>query len=367
MEGASFEASAGEINALLNAGGIEATLHGDASVRVSGVASIHSAGPSDLSFVRDEGYLRAWSSSASGVTLVTESLMQGEAGEAMRGATDRAVLAVPDADLALVALLSYVQGAIPSSHPPVGVHPTAVIDDDAAVDPSAHIGAYVTVGPGASIGPETVVRAHCSVGLGAAIGAQCILHERVTLGDRCSVGDRTTLHSGVVVGADGFGYRPPAPEAGLGPFPVKIPHVGIVRIGNDVEIGANTCIDRATHGVTSILDGCKIDNHVQIGHNCTIGPGAIICGQCGIAGSVTVGAGATLAGGACIGDNKTVHAGAIVAGMSGVACDVPAGETWWGIPARPIQRYLRKQAALEWLVGAMKPLRRALRDQEHEA
>ena len=218
--GASFEASAGEIHALLNAGGIDAQLLGDASVRVTGVAPITRASRADLAFVRDEGYLVQWRKSDAGVTLVSAPLMVTDAGEALREPGNRAVIVVPDADLALIALLSYVQGAMPAGDPERGVHPTAVVDPSATIEESASVGPYVTIGAGVTIGADTVVRAHCSIGMGASVGEGAVLRERVTLGDRCEGGPRSILHAGVAIGADGFGYRPPAPEHGHGPFPV---------------------------------------------------------------------------------------------------------------------------------------------------
>ncbi|GAB4556063.1 MAG: UDP-3-O-(3-hydroxymyristoyl)glucosamine N-acyltransferase [Phycisphaerales bacterium] len=365
-DGASFEASAGEIAGLLSAGGMDARVIGDASVRVSRVEPIDRAGPEALAFVRSEAYLRAWAPSRAGVTLVSAPLMELDAAAPLHEAADRAVIVVPDADLALVALLAFMQQALPSGDPEPGVHPTAVIDPSATVGQGCRIGPYAVVGAGASIGDNSVLRAHAVIGVGARVGASCVLREHVVLGDRCELGDRAVLHTGVRIGADGFGYRPPNPALGTGPYLVKIPHLGIVRIGSDVEIGANSCVDRATYGVTEIHDGVKIDNIVQIGHNCTIGAGTIICGCCGVGGSTRIGTGVTVGGGTGVADNLVLGDACMIGASSGVTCNVPAGEVWAGTPARALRRHLRKQASLDWLADAIAPLRQLLRERGHD-
>lgn len=366
-EEASFQASAGEIAALLGAGGMDVRLIGTPEIRVRSVAPIDRAEAHDLAFVRDARYLQWWPASRAGVTLVSAPLMSESHASALEAASDRAVVVVPDADLALVALLGHVKGTMPSGDPEAGVHPTAIVHESVTLGEGVAIGAYVCVGAGAVIGDDAVIRAHSIIGLGATVGEKSVLRERVVLGDRCSIGTRCTLHAGVVIGADGFGYRPPAPEAGLGPHHVKIPHIGTVAIGDDVEIGANSCVDRATHGVTRIGSGTKIDNLCQVGHNVTMGTNVIMCGDSAIGGSSTVGDNVTLAGQVGVADNITVGAGAMVTAKSGATRNVAAGEIVSGIRACPVRKDLRKQAVNKWLAEHIGALRDLLRKEGHDA
>ena len=218
---------------------------------------------------------------------------------------------------------------------PVGVaataqiHPDAVLGADVAVEPGAVVAA------GARIGDRTAIGAGTVVGMGAAVGSDCRLLANVTLYDGVHVGDRAILHSGCVIGADGFGYAPGPRGA------TKIHHLGSVRIGDDVEIGANSCIDRGTLGDTTIGDRTKIDNLCQVGHNVWIGTDVLVAGMTGIGGSARIGDRVTLAGYVGIADHVTIGAGATVGARSGVHKDVPAGETWMGAPAVPHRAFAR--------------------------
>jgi UDP-3-O-[3-hydroxymyristoyl] glucosamine N-acyltransferase len=193
--------------------------------------------------------------------------------------------------------------------------------------------------------------ASVTIGAAAAVGRGTVLHPGVVMGERCRVGAGCILHGGVIIGADGFGYRPS--ERG----PVKVPHIGNVEIGNAVEIGANSCIDRAKFGSTTIGDGTKIDNLVQIAHNCRIGRGCLICGVTGMAGSVTLGDGVIVGGHVGIADNLTIGDRAVIAAKSGVICNVPAGETWWGFPAAPARSAARCYAIHRDLPNLIKRVR----------
>lgn len=215
----------------------------------------------------------------------------------------------------------------PESEP--GAHRAAAVHETAVLGPGASVGACAVVGKGARIGADTTIGAGCVVGGGVRIGDNCVLHPNSTVLDNCELGNRVILHSGVVIGADGFGY---VPQDGVH---VKIPQVGRVVIEDDVEIGANSCVDRATIGETRIGKGTKIDNLVQIGHNCKIGCGVIICGSVGISGTCTVGDGAVIAGQVGVADHVTIGARAIVGGKSAVMNNVPDGKFYSGIPAAP--------------------------------
>ncbi len=241
---------------------------------------------------------------------------------------------------------------------PRGVHPTAV------VDPTAVLGADVTVGPGAVIG------AGCTVGDGSVVGPRCVLLRNVSLGGGCRLvanvtvyddtvlGDRVIAHAGSVLGADGFGYL------FVNGRQEKIPQVGRVVIGNDVEIGACACIDRAMMGETRIADGVKIDNLVQVGHNCVIGEHTILCAQVGLAGSTTVGRGCYLAGQVGSAGHLTVGDGVLVGGQSGLAADVPAGTKYFGSPAVEATLEKRMYIALRQLPDMLKSLKKLIKEHE---
>ena len=218
-----------------------------------------------------------------------------------------------------------LEGVAPEAH----VHPEAELGHGVAVGPGAVLGRRARVGSGTVIGPG------CILGDGATIGADSLLHANVTIYDDVRIGDRALLHGGCVLGADGFGFAA-GPQGA-----VKIHHLGGVRIGDDVEIGANTCVDRGTLRDTSIGDRTKIDNLCQIGHNASIGSDVLIAGMTGIGGSAHVGDRVTIAGYVGIADHVRIGEGATIGARSGVHKDVPAGETWIGAPAMPHRAFAR--------------------------
>jgi UDP-3-O-[3-hydroxymyristoyl] glucosamine N-acyltransferase len=242
-----------------------------------------------------------------------------------------------------------------------GVHPTAVIGQDTEVAPSAAIGPHAVIGPGVRIGERTSVGPHCAIGAGARIGADGMLHAHVTIYDHVSIGDRAVLHSGCVLGADGFGFvRGPDGYR-------KFPQIGRVEIGDDVEIGANTCVDRAALGVTRIGDGVKLDNLVHIGHNCTIGCHVVIAAQTGLSGGVVVEDYAVIGGQVGIGDKARIETGAVLGSGCGILTSkiVRKGQVVWGTPARPLKDHLEQLANLSRLPQLRKELaelKKQLRD-----
>lgn len=229
----------------------------------------------------------------------------------------------------------------PLAHEP-GIHPTAVVSPLACVDPSAVVGPYAVVAD-AEIGPGCVIHAHCFVGDRCVIGAGSILYPRVTLVMNVTLGRECIIHSGAVLGADGFGY------AWDGSQHRKIPQVGGVRLGDRVEIGANTTIDRATCGETTLGDGVKVDNLVMIAHNCQIGPHCVFASQVGIAGSSTIGPGAVFGGQVAVSDHVQVAGGVQLAGRTGVMSSVDEPGAYFGIPATPIKLALRQVAVYQKL------------------
>ncbi|MDX2115690.1 MAG: UDP-3-O-(3-hydroxymyristoyl)glucosamine N-acyltransferase [Planctomycetota bacterium] len=331
-----------------------AELRGPGDVRIEGLATLETAGPGDLSFLRSGAFWEAWFSGGAGVTLVSRGAMD-RAPEALP--PGRALLIVADADMALIEVLSMLA---PSPERPPGVHPTAVIDPSARIDPSASVGPHCFVGAGAVVGARSWLGAGVVLGARGSVGEDCAVHPRVIVQDGCVLHDRVILHAGVVIGTDGFGYRPAPGGKGL----LKIPHLGNVVIESDVEIGSNSAIDRAKFGSTRIGAGTKIDNLVQIGHGCVIGRSCVICGTCGLAGSVTLGDGVTLAGGVGIADNVTIGARATIGARSAVMKDVPPGETWIGYPARPGMSTLRIMAALDRLPEVVSAIRSMSRQSE---
>jgi UDP-3-O-[3-hydroxymyristoyl] glucosamine N-acyltransferase len=343
----------GEIAAFLGA-----DLLGPGDLRLDDFGPLPTAGPTSLSFVRTPAYARQWASSRAGATLVTREVFHAPDAAAMQKPPGgRAVLVVDDADQALILLLEQAQR---QPFRPTDVHARSDVDPSAELRDGVTVGAFASVGPDSKIGPGTVVHSGVRIGAGVEIGAQCELFPNVVIYDGCVLGDGVILHSGVIIGADGFGYRP-SPD---GPGVIKIPHVGNVVIGDAVEIGANSCVDRGKLGATRIGDGTKLDNLVQIGHNCTIGRCCIICGCARLAGSTSVGDGVTFAGGAGVADNLTVGDGATIAAYGGVMHNVPPGETWAGFPAEPHRSWVRRLRMERQLMEIIKPLREMVAERE---
>jgi UDP-3-O-[3-hydroxymyristoyl] glucosamine N-acyltransferase len=333
--------TSGELAALLGA-----ELRGQPSIQLTHIDSLERAAPGALSFIRNGRYAREWASSKASAALVAKDVpLAAIDGELADGPFhgSRALLIVPDADLAMVKALDLF-AARPSAPAP-GVHPTAAVDPSAKVAASASIGPCCTVGSGATVGEATRLVGNVYVGANAKVGARCTLSPGVSVMDRCVVGDDCTFHPGVAIGGDGFGFRPAPDGGGL----VKIPHIGNVVIGDHVEIGANSCVDRAKFGSTTIGSGTKIDNLVQIAHGCRVGRGCVICGHAGLAGSVTVGDGALIGGKVGISDGVEVGAGAKIGAFAGVVNNVPPGAVWMGGPAGPAGEWRRIYAALRRL------------------
>jgi len=324
--------SCGEIASRLNG-----ELAGDPEVRITGVQSVDDARAGDITFITDRKYASRWPECHAGAVIVSREL---DLPDDQQG---RPVIRVEDATLGSFALLSMFA---PDAH-----QPHTGIDDSASVDPSATLGAGVAIGPHVSIGPcsaigdQTVLHAGARIGRDVAIGKGCEIHSNVVIRDRVRIGNRVCIHQNASIGADGFGYRPAPDGTGL----IKAPHIGTVVIEDDVEIGAGTCIDRAKFGETRIGAGTKIDNLVQIGHNCHIGRSCLIVAQTGLSGSVTVEDGVIIGGQVGVGEHRTIRKGARIGAQSGIMWSVEPGAEVMGYPAVPLREFLRMHATLRTL------------------
>ena len=337
--GGSASLTAGDVARLV--GG---RLEGDAAREIRAVAPLERAAATDVTFLAAARYAPLMARSSPGVVLVTPELES-----AAERAPARVVVEKPhEALLALLPLLYRPPPRLP------GVHPTAQIGTGARIGEDVTIGPYAVIGERVVLGDRCWIGAHCAVGAGVAVGEDSRLHPHVTLYEGAIVGRRVALHSGVRVGSDGFGYvyRDGRHE--------KIPHVGRCVIEDDVEIGANTTIDRGSIDDTVIGAGTKIDNLVHVGHNVRIGRLCLLMAQVGIAGSAHLEDGCIVAGQAGLGGHITVGKGARIGGQAGVFGDVPAGQTWSGYPARPHREALRAQAALFKLPSLLRGLERLL-------
>ena len=319
-------------------------LRGDPDVVVTGVAPLDRAGPQHLTFLANARYAPLFADCDAGVALVAPDLADtpGRSGA-------RVVVGNPhDAMLSLLASLYPEPEHVP------GVHPTAVIGRGARIGERVAVGPYVVIGEGAEIGAEVRLDAHVVVGAGVSVGDGCRIYPGVTMYSGTLLGPRVRVHAGARLGSDGFGYvfRDGRHD--------KIPHVGRCVVEADVEIGANTTIDRGSIDDTVIGAGTKIDNLVHVAHNVRIGRLCLVMAQVGIAGSVRVEDGVILAGQVGISGHHTIGTGARLAAQAGVFGDIPAGETWSGYPARPHRDALRAQAALFKLSGMMRQLERLL-------
>lgn len=323
-----------------------AELVGRGDIPVTHLDSLDRGDDSTLAFIRDSKYAAAWGRSLAVAAVVTRGLEPFGHDE-----SQRALLIVDDADRALITLLEIIAPAHVS--PGCGVAPSASIDTTASLGEGVRIGPGVAVGAGSRIGAGTILHANVVIGAGVSIGSSCDIRAGVVIEDRCMLGDGVIIHPNAVIGGDGFGYRPAPNGRGL----LKIPHAGAVEIHDGVEIGAGTTIDRGKFGNTVIGAGAKIDNLVQIAHNCQIGRACVICGSCGIAGSVTIGDGAILGGGVGVKDNLTIGAGAQVGARAALMDNIPDGEVWVGYPARPAKETMRILAATARLPKLIQALR----------
>ena len=316
---------------------LEAPAGFDASVTVESLDVVERAGPRSLTFVGNGRDARLLESSLALAAVVSADI------ELTDAARNRAILRVKSADHAMIAILE--RFAQPERLPEPGIDPSARVHPTAEIGEGARIGAFVSVGAGAKVGARTALFEGVRLAEGATVGVDCVLHANVVIRERCVVGNRVILASGVAIGTDGFGYRPSSDGRGI----AKVPHIGNVVIEDDVEIGANSCVDRGKFGATRIGMGSKIDNVCQIGHNVEIGRFVVMSGMTGVAGSTRIGDGCRIGGGCGIADHLTIGRGVSLAARSGVMSDIPDGATWGGIPAQDLRHALREIALIRKL------------------
>ncbi len=322
-------------------------LRGDPATIVSSVAPLERAIAGQITFLADRRYADHLAQSNASIVLITADLA-----DLPSSIPSRIVVAKP-----MESLLRILPRLYPAPIATPDIKQSARIGVGASIGKRVSIGEYSVVGDDASIGDDVVIGAHTVVGDGVCIGRSSTIYSHVSLYPGAELGERVILHSGVRIASDGFGY------VYTGGVHARIPHVGKCIVENDVEIGANTTVDRGSIDDTMIGSGTKIDNLVQIGHNVRIGRFCLIMAQVGIAGSARIDDGCVIAGQAGLGGHITIGKGARIGGQSGVFGNVPAGETWSGYPARPHRESLRATGALFKIAGMIKRLEALIAEQ----
>jgi UDP-3-O-[3-hydroxymyristoyl] glucosamine N-acyltransferase len=314
---------------------LDGEVQGDAAATLKGFAPAASAKPGDLTFAENEDYFARAEQSAATAIIADGRFKSGR----------KILIRVPNARIAFAKAMALF---FPEKKFTAGIHPTAVIAASAKVDASAHIGPHCVVGERVHIGARAVLQACNCVGDDSKLGDDVNLFPNVTIYPETEIGRRVRIHAGTVVGSDGFGY---VQDGGVHR---KVPQIGNVIIGDDVEIGANVTIDRGALGPTIIGKGTKIDNLVQIAHNVEIGEGSVVIAQVGISGSCKFGKYVILAGQAGFAGHLNIGDRVTVAAQSGVMTDIPAGEKWLGSPAQPDKQTKRQMIAIQRLPDLLK-------------
>ncbi|WP_166924470.1 UDP-3-O-(3-hydroxymyristoyl)glucosamine N-acyltransferase [Flavobacterium poyangense] len=324
-----------EINEVL-----KGEIYGFTSQNITATEQLEKASTSDISFIGSKKYEKLWGSSKASIAVVNKDI-------SIEPGNNRAFIKVKNADLAMSQILALFAPPPPLFHNQI--HRTAVIDETAVIGEGSKIGAGCYVGPKVEIAANVILYPNVTILDECIIGKNTIIWSGTVIRERCQIGSDCIIHPNATIGADGFGFRP-CNERGV----VKIPQIGNVIIGNGVEIGASTCVDRAKFSSTIIGDGCKIDNLVQIGHNCKLGKFCIIAGNSGLSGSVTLGNGVVLAGGAGIKDHVSVGDGTSIGIASVVVTDIPAGKKILGYPAIESRDSLKQWVLLKKMVSDSK-------------
>ncbi|MCB0826618.1 MAG: UDP-3-O-(3-hydroxymyristoyl)glucosamine N-acyltransferase [Armatimonadetes bacterium] len=316
---------------------------GDGSVVISEATPAGEDCPHGITFAGDAAYLdKALKSDIGAIIAPSETTSK-----------ERPLILVPNPRAAFGMVLAMLRRPLPLNS---GIHPTAVISEVAEVDPTAQIGPYVVIESGAKVGARCQIYAHSYVGQGCVLGDDCTLFPRATLYQDVHLGRGCVIHSGAVLGCDGFGF------VWDGTKQVKVPQIGRVELGDFCEVGANTCIDRATCGATRLGQDTKLDNLIQVGHNVQIGEHTVIAAHVGISGSSTIGSNNTIAGQVAISDHVNIGDNVILGGRSGVISDITEPGAYLGLPAIPLQQAMRAMA----LQGRLPEIYQRLRQVERE-
>ncbi len=328
-----------------------AEFEGDGGRAVTGVAELEAAGPEDVAFAAGAKAGKQAAASRAGCLLIPKDLARPEG---------RTVIRVEDPRAAFIRV---VRRFHPARRPEPGIHPSAIVSPEAELGAEVSVGAYTVIEAGARIGDRTVVGAGCYIGTGVVIGEDGLIHANVTIHRDVTIGKRAVVHSGAVIGADGFGF------VMAGDHYEKFPQVGRVEIGDDFEMGANACVDRAALGTTRIGHGVKLDNMVHVAHNVTIGNHVVAAAQTGISGGVVIEDYVVIAGQVGLADKVRIETRAVLGAQCGVPSSkiIRAGQTVWGTPARPIKEYLAQLAQLSRIAALREQvaeLQRRVRDLE---
>jgi UDP-3-O-[3-hydroxymyristoyl] glucosamine N-acyltransferase len=315
---------------------LKGELIGNTSQLIEGPEQLQTAKTNHITFIGSTKYMKYWADSNACAAIINDNL-DVEPGE------NRALIKVKNADLAMARILELFNPPAPEFD--TDIHPTAVIHETAIIGAGCKIGANCYIGKDVVLEDGVILYPNVCVFDETTIGNNTIAWSGTVIRERCIIGSHCIFHTNVSIGADGFGYRPSDDGRGL----VKIPQIGNVIIGHYVEIGANSCVDRAKFSSTIVGDGCKIDNLVQIAHNSIMGRSCIMAGHSGLAGSVTLGDGVIIGGSASIKDHTTIHSGATVGAGSGVMGDVQAGQTVLGYPAQEAKAMLKQWVTMRRL------------------
>jgi len=317
---------------------------GEGDRPIDGIATLETAGPRQISFFSNRKYRQQFMATKAGAVIV------GPKDAKQARPEGASLLVVQDAYLAFAKTSTRFN---PPPTYPAGIDPRAAVDPTATIDPTATVMPFAFVGPRAKVGARAVIHAHCAILADAEIGDDCLLYPGVVVRESCTLGARTIVQPGAVIGGDGFGFA--FEPAKMRHF--KVPQAGAVRVASDVEIGANTCLDRGTLGDTVVGQGVKIDNLVQIAHNVEIGPLGLLAGCSAVAGSTRLGKGVILGGQSGIIGHLEIGDGARIASAAAVYGDIPAGGAYGGHPAIDQTRWLREQAAVHELPELLKEVR----------
>lgn len=315
---------------------------GDTSVTIQSAADIMSAHAHQVTVLSDGKYKKYLKDCKASACFIAEALIDGDVPDGLT------LLVCDDPE---ISFLNAVKALHPEPHLKRQVSEHAVLAETSTLGFDTHVGPFATIGQYSSVGDSSTIEASVHIGNHVAIGKNCRIHPNVVIYDHTVIGNNVIIHSGAIIGADGFGYKYRDNQH------IKVPHVGNVLIEDNVEIGANTCIDRGALGSTRIGWGSKIDNLVQLGHNNVVGKNVIICGQCGISGSCTIEDGAVLAGSVGVADHVKIGTRAVVMARSGVSQDIESGAQVWGSPAKDRKMAWRELAALAKLPELMQKIK----------